>query len=68
VTATEAAEVAAWLAVAAGYNLDEYAEPEARLEGAEWFVLFRGTSGAPGDHFAIVLDPGTRASRVVVGR
>ena len=67
-TAAEAAEIARWLAAAAGYDLGAYGEPEARLETTEWIVLFRGATGAPGDHFAIALDPETRASRVVVGR
>ncbi|MFC5175312.1 hypothetical protein [Nocardioides taihuensis] len=67
-TETEAVEVARWLAVAAGHDLARYAEPEARLEGDEWFVLFRGVSGAPGDHFAIALHHDTHASRVVEGR
>jgi hypothetical protein len=67
-SAAEAVEIARWLAVAAGYDLEEFDEPEPRLESTEWFVLFRGTSGAPGDHFAIALDPATHTSRVVVGR
>lgn len=67
-TETEAIDVARWLLVAAGHDLASYAAPVVTRKGDEWFVLFPGTSGAPGDHVSVVLDEHTHQSRVVLGR
>ncbi len=65
---TEAAEVARWLAVAGGHELAEYADPRVSHEGTTWFAHFQGVSGAPGDHFDVVLDESSHESRIVAGR
>lgn len=63
-----AAEVARWLLVAAGHQLDAYETPRVSRETAGWFVHFSGRSGAPGDHLGVDLDEGTYESRIVLGR
>lgn len=67
-TEAEVAEVARWLAVAAGYDLDRYADPVVRAQDRGWFVTFQGSSGAPGDHFAVVMTEEGREHRIVAGR
>lgn len=67
-TEPEAIDIARWLLVAAGHDLASYTAPRTTHEGDEWFVLFSGTSGAPGDHVSVVLDEQTHQSHVVLGR
>jgi hypothetical protein len=67
-TAETAAEIARWLAVADGYPLEAFLDPEVRQEQSRWVVTFRGRSGQPGDHFSVALEAATRTARIIAGR
>lgn len=63
-----AREVARWLAVAAGHDLADYAEPEVSRGDGGWSAHFQGRSGAPGDHFLVTMDDEGYQSRISLGR
>ncbi len=67
-TEDAAREVARWLAVAAGYELANYAEPEVSQGDGSWSAHFQGLSGAPGDHFLVTMDEEGHRSRISPGR
>jgi hypothetical protein len=67
-TEDTARDVAQWLAVAAGYDLAEFAEPEVSPIDGGWSAHFQGVSGAPGDHFHVTMEEEGHRSRVSVGR
>lgn len=67
-TEDQAREVAQWLAVAAGYDLSGYDEPDVDRGDDSWSAHFQGRSGAPGDHFLVTMDDEGHRSRVSAGR
>jgi hypothetical protein len=67
-TKDAAREVARWLAVAGGYDLADYAEPEVSQREGGWSAHFQGLSGAPGDHFLVTMDDEGHRSRISAGR
>ena len=67
-TEDQARELARWLAVAAGYDLSDYAEPHVERADSGWSAHFQGRSGAPGDHFLVTMDDEGHRSRVTAGR
>ena len=67
-TEDQARDVAQWLAVAAGYDLADYAEPEVAQGDGGWSAHFQGQSGAPGDHFLVTMEDEGHRSRISPGR
>jgi len=57
---------------AAGYLLVDYEEPDAHFEFTDkdrtWSVFYQGRVASPGNHFLVVVDDRTAATRVVGGR
>jgi hypothetical protein len=57
---------------AAGYRLADYKEPEVHFEFTEkdrsWSVFYKGRAAEPGNHFLVVIDDKTAATRVAPGR
>ena len=57
---------------AAGYRLADYKEPEVHFEFTEkdrtWSVFYEGRVARPGNHFLVVIDDKTAATRVAPGK
>ena len=67
-TKESASEVARWLAVAAGYDLADYDDPEVTERDGSWTAHFLGRTEAPGDHFLVTLEHEGHRSRITPGR
>jgi hypothetical protein len=62
-------EAARAFAQEAGQDVDRYEVAGVETEETAHFVLFRGVSGLPGDHFTVELDGATGAGvRLIPGR
>jgi hypothetical protein len=55
-------------AAAQGWDLTEYEEPVAQLEGGSWVVRFEGREPRPGNHLVVLVDAATGAAEVWPGK
>jgi hypothetical protein len=71
-TQPEVVRVAGQAGEAVGYSLTHYKEPEAHFEFTDkdrtWSVFYEGRELLPGNHFLVVIDDRTKATKVIDGR